>query len=110
MEKLIDAETQKPTEVRCAVRFPLHLPVRLITGSGEHDAVTENISANGVLFHLQTPLEVNSTFEFTVKMPAAALGTPTDVVVHCSGRVVRSYAQPPDAYAAAVIDEYRFGQ
>jgi hypothetical protein len=49
---------------------------------------------------------------FTIKMPAEAMGTPTDVVLHCTGRVVRC---TPDVkpevkttHVAAVIDKYHF--
>lgn len=96
------------TEVRCAVRFPLRLPIKVSSGKKEYLAVTENISANGVLFELDDALEVGSAVELEMNMPAAVLGTPTDVVVQCVGRVVRSYPSPPGAHAAAVIDEYRF--
>jgi PilZ domain len=43
-------ENPKIAEVRCAVRFPLTLPIRVITDNGEYEATTENISASGVLF------------------------------------------------------------
>ena len=33
-------------EVRCAVRFPLTLPVVVSTGNGEHTALTRNVSAS----------------------------------------------------------------
>ena len=42
-------------EVRCAVRFPLVLPVVLSTDSGEVAALTRNVSASGVLFELDQP-------------------------------------------------------
>jgi len=95
-------------EVRCAVRFPLSLPIRVITDSGEYDATTENISASGVLFRLEEDLGLASTVEFLLKMPASVLGTDADVVLHCFGRVVRSYEGAEQFHAAAVIDDYRF--
>jgi hypothetical protein len=109
--KLVPAP-EKPgvVEVRCAVRFPLSLPIRVITNHGAYDAVTENISASGVLFRLQEDLDVASPVEFLLKMPANVLGTDEDVVLHCFGRVVRSYEGAQQYHAAAVIDDYRFSQ
>jgi hypothetical protein len=95
-------------EVRCAVRFPLSLPIRVITEGGEYEATTENISASGVLFRLKQDLGVASAVEFLLKMPASVLGTDQDVVLHCFGRVVRSYEGAQQYHAAAVIDDYRF--
>jgi hypothetical protein len=45
-----------------------------------------------------------------MKMPAEAMGTPTDVTVHCTGRVVRCTPGEQCWRAAAVIDEYYFSQ
>ena len=45
-------------EVRCAVRFPLTLPVVISTSSKEYTALTNNVSASGVLFELNSPLRV----------------------------------------------------
>ena len=97
-------------EVRCAVRFPLTLPIRVITEGGEYEATTENISASGVLFTLEEELGVTCPVQFLLKMPAAILGTQEDVVLHCFGRVVRSYESADQFHAAAVIDDYRFSQ
>lgn len=97
-------------EVRCAVRFPLTLPIRVFANNAEYEAVTENISASGVLFTLNETLSVDSPVEFLLKMPAAVLGTPEDVNIFCSGRVVRSYGTAQGCHAAAVIDDYRFNE
>ena len=104
--------TERPIELRAAVRFPLCVPITISTETGDLPAVTENISANGVLFELGTSLAVGSIVSFTIKMPAEAMGTPTDVVLHCTGRVVRC---TPDVkpevqttHVAAVIDKYHF--
>src|ERR1035441_6131248 len=43
-------------EVRCAVRFPLALPVVLTSGSDEIAAVTRNVSASGVVFELDSQI------------------------------------------------------
>ena len=108
LKTMPDSEKPPATEVRCAVRFPLSLPIRVVTKNGEYDAVTENISASGVLFKLDKALNVDSVVEFFLKMPAQVLGTPADVVLRCAGRVVRSYGGAEDYHAAAVIDDYVF--
>ena len=103
------AQWQKPTgdnPVRTAVRFPMRLAIRVHTELGELDAVTENISANGLLFVGDQLPEIDSRIEFTIAMPAAVMGSATDVSIHCIGRVVRHYLQDGKKKAAAVIDEY----
>ena len=55
-------------EVRCAVRFPLSLPVVLSAGNNEIAGITRNISASGVLFAL--------------KQDRTALPEPSHLVVH----------------------------
>ena len=97
-------------EVRCAVRFPLALPVVLSTGQEDIPALTRNISASGVLFSLDRPLSLGQDVRFSLRMPHAILGTPQDVLVHCTGRVVRCSSSHKEHLAAATIDEYRFAE
>jgi len=97
-------------EVRCAVRFPLNLPVVLSAGQGEVIAKTRNVSASGVLFELQEPLPDRHPIRFSMRMPRAVLGTPHDVLVHCIGRVVRCTISQTQYLAAATIDEYQFAE
>lgn len=92
--------------VRTAVRFPMKLPLHIQTEQGELWATTENISANGLLFVCDRLLEVNSRLEFTIAMPAAVMGSDTDVRIHCIGRVVRHFQQNGEQKIGAVIDEY----
>jgi hypothetical protein len=101
-------EKPRTAEVRCAVRFPLTLPIRVITESGVYEATTENISASGVLFRSDEDLGVDRKVEFLLKMPAAMIGTESDVTLHCFGRVVRSYEGREQFHAAAIIDDYLF--
>lgn len=101
-------ENPKVAEVRCAVRFPLNLPIRVITDNGEYEATTENISASGVLFRSNKDLGVNRKVEFLLTMPAEVIGTDNDVTLHCFGRVVRSYEGMEQFHAAAIIDDYLF--
>jgi hypothetical protein len=95
-------------EVRCAVRFPLTLPVLLRVGRREHTALTRNVSASGVLFEMAAPLRVGESIAFSLRMPGDVLGTPHDVLVDCRGRVVRCSQSHSQSHIAATIDEYRF--
>ena len=97
-------------EVRCAVRFPLQLPVLLTSGPDEFAAQTCNVSASGVLFSVDRPLRVKRTIHFSMRMPGGVLGSPSDVLVHCAGRVVRCSISQKQYLAAATIDEYQFGE
>jgi hypothetical protein len=97
-------------EVRCAVRFPLSLPVVVSTEDGEAAALTRNVSASGVLFSLSKALAVGKDVHFSMRMPHTVLGTPHDVLVHCTGRVVRCSKGHQEHLAAATIDEYRFAE
>jgi hypothetical protein len=97
-------------EVRCAVRFPLVLPVVLSNGNGEFTALTRNVSASGVLFVLDRELKAGLSIRFSLRMPGAVLGTPHDVLVHCTGRVVRCSLSQHKYLAASTIDEYQFAE
>ncbi|MBS1799328.1 MAG: PilZ domain-containing protein [Acidobacteria bacterium] len=99
-------KTKGENPVRTAVRFPMKLPLQIQTQQGELHAVTENISANGLLFVSDRLPEIDSRIEFTIAMPSAIMGSETDVTIHCIGRVVRHYQQDGEKKAAAVIDEY----
>jgi hypothetical protein len=95
-------------EVRCAVRFPLSLPVVLSTNEDEFPAGTVNVSASGVLFITDRTVTTGTLIGFSLRMPGEILGTPRDVLVHCRGRVVRCYPSQDQYHTAATIDEYRF--
>jgi len=95
-------------EVRCAVRFPLNLPVVVSAGSSEYAATTNNVSASGVLFEMNSPLRVGEGISFSLRMPGPVLGTMHDVLVHCHGRVVRCSMSQSQSQVAATIDEYQF--
>ena len=97
-------------EVRCAVRFPLALPVLLATNEGDVPAVSRNISASGVLFCLDQALPAGKDIRFSLRMPGEVLGTSHDVLVQCSGRVVRCSLSQSQYQAAATIDEYEFAE
>jgi hypothetical protein len=95
-------------EVRCAVRFPLALPVVVSAGKREYSAQTSNVSASGVLFEMNSPLRVGEGIDFSLRMPGSVLGTPNDVLVHCHGRVVRCSMSQSQSQVAATIDDYQF--
>ena len=101
---------QSRQEVRCAVRFPLALPVLLSTGNGDIAALSRNVSASGVLFALDRSLTAGQDIQFSLRMPGQVLGTLNDVLVHCLGRVVRCSLSQTQYLAAATIDEYQFAE
>lgn len=109
MSSAATADRPSPSqEVRCAVRFPLALPVVVSAGTREYTALTSNVSASGVLFEIKLPLRVGDGIDFSLRMPGPILGTPHDVLVHCHGRVVRCSESQSQSQVAATIDEYQF--
>ena len=103
------AERQRPEirdAVRTAVRFPLKLALHLKTDDGVVEATTRDVSSNGLLFVANNLPKVGSCIEFTMDMPSEVMGTPTDVSIHCTGRVVRHQHVGQEWMAAVVIDQY----
>lgn len=96
------------SELRNSVRFPLHLQVTLKTPAGAFRAKTTDISAGGILFHLEAPIEVGSPVEFAIEMPGEMLGVAQAVQVMCVGRVVRCSQDLSGHTVAVAIDEYHF--
>jgi PilZ domain len=94
--------------MRSSVRFPLELPVEVHAHRQCFEAMTKDISAGGVLFYMDTDIEVGSIIEFSISMPAQIIGAETDIMVKCVGRVVRSQPEGERCAVAAVIDEYTF--
>jgi hypothetical protein len=79
-------------------------------GQGEFAALTQDVSASGVLFSLDRAIPAGIEVRFSLRMPGSVLGTPRDVLVHCLGRVVRC-SMSQNLYAvAATIDDYRFAE
>jgi hypothetical protein len=70
------------------------------------------------MFHMNSSLPVDTIIRFRIVLPAAVLGADTDVLVNCTGRVVRCLDEqkeesnfkdaPGKKAVAAVIDEYNF--
>ena len=100
------------SEVRTGKRFEVHLPVKVSTDSSEsHEGQTDNLSAAGVYLSLDSSLEVGSSVEFDITMPAAVIGSEKDVRIHCHGRVVRNETPKQGdktSGVACVIDRYEF--
>ena len=96
------------SEVQSAARFPVKLPLHIKSQAGESDTETDNISANGVLFHHEVDMPLGSTVDFTISFPAEVVGSDADVKVQCRGRVARTSEEDGRRGVGVVIDEYRF--
>jgi PilZ domain len=109
-----DPTIQPPTEgkhfaeMQSAPRFPLQLAVSLKSQDGAHAAETRNISANGVLFAMDSDVPVGSMVDFTIVLPGDVVGSSSDVQIDCRGRVVRSFEESGRRGVGVVIDEYHF--
>lgn len=108
-----DAKGQKARrsrypDMQSAVRFPIKLPVSVKSKAGERHAETENISANGVLFQVDSEMPVGSMVDFTISLPAEIVGADADVQLDCRGRVVRNFEEAGRRGVGVVIDEYKF--
>jgi hypothetical protein len=109
-----DPTIQPPTEgkhfaeMQSAPRFPLQLAVSLKSQDGAHAAETRNISANGVLFAMDSDVPVGSMVDFTIVLPGDIVGSVSDVQLDCRGRVVRSFEDSGRRGVGVVIDEYHF--
>ncbi|MGH9501752.1 MAG: PilZ domain-containing protein [Terriglobales bacterium] len=96
------------SDMQSAVRFPIKLPISVKSKSGANAAETENISANGVLFHVDSEMPVGSMVDFTISLPADVVGAEADVQLDCRGRVVRNFEEDGRRGVGVVIDEYHF--
>ena len=95
-------------DMQSAMRFPIKLPVSVKSESGQSAAETQNISANGVLFQVDSEMPVGSMVDFTISLPANVVGAEADVQLDCRGRVVRSFEEDGRRGVGVVIDEYHF--
>lgn len=107
---LANVKTEHANDLRCAVRFPLRLPVSLLQNESVRDGETQDISAGGVLIHCGVDYPVGSIIKFSICMPAQTLGSDTDVQVECVGRVVRCAPAGDRVAVGAIIDEYKFSR
>ena len=102
---------QPPQERRTMRRFDMRLPaaVRIAdTGVEEFFTETQNVSARGVFFYLDRPLDPGARIDVTLTFPPHV--TLTDSVrVRFAARVLRIEPQPASRVGvAAVIEEYEF--
>ena len=95
-------------DMQSAPRFPIKLPISVKSTAGESHTETENISANGVLFQIDSEMPVGSTVDFTISLPGDVVGTDADVQLDCRGRVARSFVEDGRRGVGVVIDEYKF--
>jgi hypothetical protein len=95
-------------DMQSAMRFPIKLPVALKSKSGDNLAETQNISANGVLFQVDSEMPIGCPVDFTISLPADVVGAESDVQIDCRGRVVRNFEEDGRRGVGVVIDEYRF--
>ncbi len=95
-------------ELRSAVRFPMHLPVLLMVGDEQIEAVTVNMSNNGVLLQLSRTIPAGTGLEFLLEVPKEVTMKDATAAIHCAGHVIRCYQENGSCYLAAVIDDYRF--
>jgi hypothetical protein len=100
--------TSRYSDIQNATRFPIKLPIAVKSKSGDSCTETENISANGVLFQVDSDMPIGSLVDFTISLPAEVVGATADVRVDCRGRVVRSSEDGGRRGVGVVIDEYRF--
>ena len=100
--------TSRYEDLQSAPRFPLHLSASVKSEGSAYSALTENISANGVLFAMDRNVPVGSIVDFTIMLPAEAVGARNDVQVDCRGRVVRAFEDRGRLGVGVVIDEYHF--
>jgi hypothetical protein len=95
-------------DMQSAARFPIKLPVAVKSQTGARSTETENISANGVLFQVDSEMPIGSMVDFTISLPADVVGSTADVQLDCRGRVVRSFEDGGRRGVGVVIDEYHF--
>ena len=99
-------------EKRAARRFALRIPVSVARGENiksSESAQLRDVSARGVCFYLDSPIEQGSPIGFTLTLPPEITLTES-IRVQCKGRVVR--IESPEVTGklavAAVIEEYEF--
>lgn len=102
------AARSRYSEVQGGPRFPVKLPMHIKSQSGESDTESDNISANGVLFHHDIDMPIGSIIDFTISFPADVVGSDVDVKVQCRGRVARTSEEGVRRGVGVLIDEYHF--
>ena len=104
------AEAQQ--EKRAARRFALRIPVSVARGESleyNESAQIRDVSARGISFYLNSPIESGSPIGFTLTLPPEITLTES-IRVQCKGRVVRVDGSDNGGQmaVAAIIEEYEF--
>ena len=107
-ETVSKAAASRYSDLQSAARFPVRLPISVKSNAGESLTESENISANGVLFQLDSGMPIGSAVDFTISLPAEIVGASSDVQLQCRGRVARSFAEGARVGLGVVIEEYQF--
>ena len=99
-------------EKRAARRFALRIPVAVGRGQDSdcsESAQIRDVSAPGISFYLDSPIEQGSPIGFTLTLPPEITLTES-IRVQCKGRVVRIEDSSGNGKmaVAAVIEEYEF--
>jgi hypothetical protein len=106
------ATMQVDSERRAMRRFDMRLPASVrVTGMEAADFVTEtrNVSAKGVFFYMDRPLDAGTHIEVTMTFPPHITFTES-LRVRFSARVLRMESAEPSGRigVAAAIQEYEF--
>ena len=99
------------SEARTGKRFPMQLPIRISKPDStvKVNAITHDLSAAGVYIQAKAAFKLGTRISFDITLPAATVGAPQDVRIHCDGRVVRVDAKNGKRRGVAcVIDRYKF--
>jgi hypothetical protein len=99
-------------EKRAARRFALRIPVSVSRAENSHPsepAQIRDVSARGICFYLDSPIDQGSPVGFTLTLPPEITLTES-IRVQCKGHVVRveNSRQDGKLAVAAVIEEYEF--
>lgn len=98
---------------RRSQRFPIALPVDLkVTekSGGDVSVKTRDISSSGVYLEFSTPMDIGSSLEFVLTLPAE-ITKGQAVRVKCMGKVIRvdkGLTAENSVGVAATIDRYEF--
>jgi hypothetical protein len=106
------AETKR--DQRATRRFSLRLPVEVKVEDGQaadQPAFTKDVSARGIFFFIDSPVEPGSKIDFILTLPPEVTLT-ENIRVRCRGQIVRveqqSAASGGRLGVAAAIESYDF--
>ncbi|MFY9909544.1 MAG: PilZ domain-containing protein [Candidatus Sulfotelmatobacter sp.] len=105
---MVEAQQEKRTARRFALRIPVAV-TRNGNANNSEKAQVRDVSARGICFYLDSPIQEGSPIAFTLTLPPEITLT-ENIRVQCKGKIVRTEpgAQEGKITAAAVIEEYEF--